>query len=95
MRGRNLEGPSPFFFLHASSFLERDMAMQRDFMGRIFLKPLGQSVGQNAELYINVGWNTTGGQLVPPYDARLAVACSEEEFNATMQELKAVFLWRF
>ena len=56
------------------------MAMKH-YMGRIYMKPLGQSRGQNAELYVNIGWNTSGNQTYPPYDPRLAAACTEAQYN--------------
>lgn len=64
------------------------MSVQKTYMGRIFMKPLVQSRGQNAELYINIGWNTSGNQLFPAYDARLALACSEEQYNDLMNALR-------
>lgn len=64
------------------------MSVQKTYMGRIFMKPLAKSRGQNAELYINIGWNTSGNQLFPPYDARLGMVCSEEQYNDLMNALR-------
>ena len=57
-------------------------------MGRIYMKPLGQSRGQNAELYVNIGWNTSGNQIYPPYDPRLAAACTEAQYNDLINACK-------
>ncbi|CAK9009361.1 unnamed protein product [Durusdinium trenchii] len=63
--------------------------MARTFEGRIFMKPLAKSRGQSAEVYVNVGWVASGSQGLPPYDARLEAACSQEQWDDLMASYKA------
>jgi hypothetical protein len=54
----NLAPPRSSKVCHLASLprdLCRAMSVQKTYMGRIFMKPLVQSRGQNAELYINIG----------------------------------------
>ena len=77
---RSPSGPNIFEEVNEDETCPGAMA-NKDYMGRIYMKPLGQSRGQNAELYVNIGWNTSGNQTYPPYDPRLAAACTEAQYN--------------
>ena len=56
--------------------------------GKIYMKPVDQSRGQNAQLWAVIGGFEKGHQHYPGYDDRLAPAISREEFDNVMGQIK-------
>ena len=56
--------------------------------GRIYMKPLAESRGQNAQLWVYIGGFEQNRQKYPSYDARLAHAISEEAWNDVIGQIK-------
>ena len=56
--------------------------------GNIFMKPVDQSYGQNAQLWVAIGGFEKGHQHYPGYDDRLAPAISRADFEEVMGHIK-------
>lgn len=63
----------------------------KTYMGRIFLAPVSASPPGKSTIYINIGWNTCGGQLYPEYSAEqiLQEICEEQQYNELKESLQS------
>ena len=57
-------------------------------MGRIFLAPPTQ---ERAELWVNIGWHDAASQSFPDWIQELEPACSREQYDALVADLKEYF----
>jgi hypothetical protein len=60
------------------------MAVDRTFMGRVFLPP-----APSAELHVNIGWNTVGNQAYPEWMPLFGEAISKADYDRMIAKIKA------
>lgn len=68
------------------------MAVNKEFMGRIFLCPERFSPpDQGPQFWVNIGFNTHGNQIFPAWVAEMESAASKDDYDAMIKDLKDYF----